>query len=278
MTARNLTRGATVHVVIPDTQTKPDTPVAHLRWCGQYIADQFGGRPNVKIIHIGDHADMPSLSSYDRKGGKLMEGRRVVQDINAANHGWDVLNEPIENFNKGRRNKWNPEKHFFMGNHEDRITRAINADATIDGLISLSDLKYAEYGWNVHDYLVPVCLDGVWYAHYFANPMTGRPYGGQNVETRLKTIGHSFSMGHQQGLLWGRRETIGGGMCGLVAGSFYIHDEDYKGPQGNLHWRGIVVCHGVENGTYDPMFVSLDYLCRRYGGARLADWKKAHGF
>jgi hypothetical protein len=24
------------------------------------------------------------------------------------------------------------------------------------------------------------------------------------------------------------------------------------------------VCHEVRGGTYDPMFVSLDYLCHRY--------------
>jgi hypothetical protein len=56
---------------------------------------------------------------------------------------------------------------------------------------------------------------------------------------------------------------------GLVAGSFYIHDEDYKGPQGNEHWRGIIVKHEVENGTYDPMFVSLNYLCKRYEGVSI---------
>ncbi len=39
-------------------------------WTGQYLVDEFGGRPNVKVIHLGDFADMPSLSSYD-KGNEL---------------------------------------------------------------------------------------------------------------------------------------------------------------------------------------------------------------
>ena len=49
----------------------------------------------------------------------------------------------------------------------------------------------------------------------------------------------------------------------------YLHEEDYKGPQGNTHWRGIIIKHEVAGGEYDPMFVSLDYLCRRYEGISL---------
>ena len=51
----------------------------------------------------------------------------------------------------------------------------------------------------------------------------------------------------------------------------YQHDESNKGPQGNAHWRGIVVLNDVEDGSFDPMPVSLDYLCRRYAGHRIAD-------
>ena len=48
-----------IHVVIGDTQVKPDVPIGHLRWIGQYIVDQFH-KQDVSIIHLGDHWDMPS--------------------------------------------------------------------------------------------------------------------------------------------------------------------------------------------------------------------------
>jgi hypothetical protein len=253
------------HLVIPDTQARRGVASDHLRWIGQYVVDQFLGRP-LTIIHLGDHWDMPSLSSYDR-GKKAMEGRRYKVDIAAGNRAFEVLNTPLEA--AADESGWTPRRVLLRGNHEDRITRAIDADAQLDGLLSLDDL--ASPGWEVHPFLKPVEIDGVVYAHYFYNPMTGRPYGGANIETRLKTIGHSFTMGHQQGLGIGMRYVNGQQQIGLVAGSCYQHDEDYKGWQGNAHWRGIIVCHQVHGGSYDPMFVSLDYLCRRYEGHRLSE-------
>jgi len=55
------------HLVIPDTQVKPNSPTDHLRWAGLYAAEK---KPDV-IIHIGDHFDMPSLSSWDVEKSRL---------------------------------------------------------------------------------------------------------------------------------------------------------------------------------------------------------------
>ena len=259
-----------IHVVIPDTQAKPGAPTDHLKWIGQYIVDQFHDQP-IKIIHLGDHADMPSLSSYD-KGKKSMEGRRYIEDIKAANDAWKILNGPLNEFNLNRRKtrhaKWLPERHILLGNHEDRINRAVESDAQLEGVISTDDLIYAETGWKVHPFLSPVFLDGVGYSHYWYNPMNGRPLGG-TAEGRLKTLGHSFTMGHQQTYLTAIRYVNDQQQRGLIAGACYLHDEDYKGPQGNHHWRGILIKHQVNNGAYDLMEVSLDYLCRRYEGVSL---------
>ena len=260
----------TEHIIIPDTQAKADVPTDHLAWIGQYIVDEFHGKA-VKIIHLGDHADMPSLSMYD-KGKKRMEGRRYQQDIEAANDAWAVLNAAFVEYNKVQKRTrhalWQPERHILLGNHEDRINRAVNMDAQLEGVISTDQLDYATTGWKVRPFLDVLWLDGVAYSHYFYNPMTGKPLGG-NVEARLKSIGHTFTMGHQQTLAYGLRFVAGKSQHGLVAGSCYLHDEDYKGPQGNAHWRGIIVKHEVKDGSYDPMFVSLNYLCNRYEGMTL---------
>lgn len=250
-----------IHIVIPDTQTKPDVPADHLQWIGEYINEQFSSKDaNITIIHLGDHWDMPSLSSYD-KGKRSMEGRRIFDDVAAGNEAFNILAEPFA--------KLKAKRLFLTGNHEERIERAIECNPQMEGVLTLAQLKVPQK-WETVPYLEPVTLEGITYSHYFYNPNTGRAYGGTSIDLRLKVMGQSFTMGHQQGLLWGRRELNNDRThIGLVAGSCYLHDEDYRGPQANDHWRGIIVCHNVEDGEYDPMFVSLDYLCRRYTGRRL---------
>jgi hypothetical protein len=259
------------HLIIPDTQAKPGVPTDHLGWIGQYIVDR---KPDV-IVHLGDHADMESLSSYD-VGKASFEGRRYVADVDAANAAFDVLCKPLDDFNAGKREhkhaQYLPDRHITLGNHEHRITRAADCDPKLVGLLQLEHLNYVGHGYQVHDFLQPICVDGIWYTHFWANPMSGRPYGG-NAASRLKQIGHTFVMGHQQTLDYTVRFLPGTGaqQFGLIAGACYLHDEDYKGPQGNAHWRGVIMLHEVDgNGSADPMFVSLDYLCRKYEGVRLA--------
>lgn len=201
-----------------------------------------------------------------------MEGRRYKKDIAAGNAAMIILTQPLRDYNKGRRRPWKPDMHFLLGNHEDRITRAASESAHLDGTVTLDDLNAAKLGWKVHPFLEPLRIDGVTYSHYFYHPNTGRPYGGENLYTRLKTIGYSFTMGHQQGLSTAIRPVGKTRHYGLVLGSTYLHDEKYLGPQGTAYWRGIVVCHQVENGTYDSMLVSLEYLCRRYEGMTIKQY------
>lgn len=263
-----------IHVVVGDTQVKEGVPTEHLTWIGQYFVDQFAGQ-DVSLIHLGDHWDMPSLSSYD-KGKKAMEGRRYKADIKAGNDGLVLLTKPLLKYNASRRKagkkQWNPPRWLLRGNHEDRIQRAVECDAQLEGVIGYEDFNDVELGWKVVPFLEPLVLDGVHYAHYFYDPNTSRPYGGKNLYTRLQTIGHSFTMGHQQGLKVASREVGNTRHMGLVLGSTYLHDEKYLGPQGNKEWRGIVVCHQVEDGSYDRMEVSLEFLCRKYTNKTLADF------
>lgn len=252
------------HLVIPDCQVKPGVPTDHLDWIGQYILDK---KPDV-IVNIGDFADMPSLSSYDA-GKKSAEGRRIRQDLDAAYRAMERLVGPMKRYNAKRKQfkekQYRPEMILTMGNHEERIERAIESDAKLEGLIEIQDLHYERFGWKVFRFKEIAEIDGVAYSHYFYNPKTGKPYGGENIETRLKNIGFTFTMGHQQGYKSGSRDLNNGKTVrGLICGSCYLHDESYIGPQGNGHWRGVLYKHEVFDGTYDLMEVSLDYLCRKY--------------
>lgn len=261
------------HLVIGDTQVKPDVPTDHLSWIGQYIVEI---QPDV-VVHVGDHADMYSLNSYE-KGKVTMEGQRVSADIQAANDAFDLLNQPLHDYNTYRKvmkkKQYSPRKVITKGNHEYRITRYVENNPSMVGFLSEDSLNYADHGWEAYDFLTIVEIDGVNYSHFFANPMSGRPWGGM-METRLKSIGFSFTQGHQQGKKTGER-FLGNGVQqrGLVLGSTYLHDEGYMGVQGNHYWRGIVVKHEVHEGNYDLMEVSLNYLCRKYEQMSLGSFMK----
>lgn len=249
------------HLVIPDTQCKPGVPLEHLLWLGDYIVDK---RPEV-IVHLGDHWDMPSLSEYDR-GTKAAEGRYYADDIASGNRGMQLLLQPLrELWQKQRDQKlklYKPRLVFCMGNHEQRIERHINHNPHLAGKVGYHDFDLAD--WEVHDFLHIVKIDDIAYSHYFPNPMSGKPWGGAALQ-RLKNIGFSFTMGHQQGKLGAERYLQdGNAQRALIVGSYYQHEEDYKGPQGNHHWRGVVMKHEVYKGNYDLMEISLEYLKRRY--------------
>ena len=255
-------KGGRMHIMLPDMQVTPETPTDHLTWIGKYVQEM---KPDV-FVNIGDFADMESLSSFD-VGKKKAEGKRVIKDIDYTVAAMEKLMKPI---------KCNPELHLTLGNHEYRINRAIESDAKLDGFLTTDSLQYKSFGWKVYPFLKPVEIDGISYCHYFYNPSTGRPYGGKSIITRINNIGFSFSMGHQQGYQSGIKELNNGRILrGLIAGSGYLHDEDYIGYQGNGHWRGIIVKHEVFDGNYDLMEVSLDYLCRKYEGMPVAEFMKA---
>ncbi len=211
------------HLVIPDTQCKPGVPLDHLLWAGRYIAER---KPDV-VVHLGDHWDMPSLSSYEKRGSRYFEGKRVKDDIEAGNQGMALLMEGMGSFR--------PKRLILLrGNHEDRITRAINEDPRAEGLFGFEDLHDTEYGWEVTPYLEPVVVDGVTYSHYFYNPNTGRSYSG-SIETMLRNIGFSFTMGHQQGLRWGAPRADQRGHPDWLRGWLVLHAlRGLPGPSGLL--------------------------------------------
>lgn len=253
--------------VVPDTQVKPDVPMEHLEAAGNYIVEH---QPDI-IVHLGDHWDFPSLSQYEAKGNKYWEGKRYKEDLEAGYEGFRLLNKPVDDYNKKhtrwkKRGYW-PRKVYLRGNHDFRVVKAVNQDPRLEGTIGPEDIDVSPWGWEDIPFLEPITIQGIAFCHYFVNPdsLTSNPVGG-TIENKLKLIGTSFTMGHQQKRQYGNRYNgLGKEMHGLVAGAFYQHDEGFLGPQGNrAHWRGCIMKHEAEDGKYDPMFVSLNFLMENY--------------
>lgn len=250
-------------LVIPDAQVKHGVALDHLEWLGQYIVDK---RPDV-IVNIGDFADMESLSSYD-VGKKSFEGRSYQRDIDYAYKGMRALMEPLFDLQgRQRKNKkkgYEPQLILTLGNHEQRIERAINNDRKLEGLISLDDLPYKPYGWEVYPFLDIIMVEGIAFSHYFVTGTAGRPSSTANAQLNKQHC--SCIAGHQQGLQIATGKRADGSLLtSIIAGSFYQHEEEYLGVQGNNHWRGALMLHNCKDGQFDLNLLPMSYLRKKYG-------------
>ena len=129
-------------LVIPDCQVKPGISTEHLEWAGKAICEY---RPDV-VVNIGDFADMPSLSTHDKVGSKYFEGKRYKDDIAFAKIGMKKLLKPLRDLQvsqKANKTKvYKPRMVMTLGNHENRIHRAVANNPILEGAISVADLEY----------------------------------------------------------------------------------------------------------------------------------------
>lgn len=249
-------------LVIPDTQCKPEVPLEHLAWAGEAICEY---RPDV-VVHLGDHWDFPSLSSHDKAGSKYFEGKRYLADVEAGNVGMDMLLAPLKELQgKQKKNKeklYKPRKVFLMGNHENRLSRAINNNPMLEGLMTYDHLSLKD--WEVQEFLHPIFINGVGFNHYWPVGAMGRP--ASSPAAIISKLHMSCIAGHQQGkaIAYSKRAD-GVAVTAIVVGSYYLHDEDYMDKLSNRHWRGLLMLHEVNDGQFDEMTLSIDYLKAKYG-------------
>ena len=256
------------HLVIGDPHATPHFNNERFTLLGKLIVDLM---PDV-IINIGDMADMSSLCSYD-KGKKSFEGRRYKADIAATIDAQEKLFAPMNEYNArasaNRKRQYKPRMVLTLGNHENRINRAVENQAELEGVISIDDLKYEDFGWELHSFLSPVVIDGVCYAHYFMSGVMGRPIGGDNLAASLINKKHmSCTQGHIHTRDFAERTNPEGKkLIGLSAGCFLDVDQEegYAGEANKLWWRGVVMCHDVVDGGYEPEFISMQQIRNRYG-------------
>ena len=232
------------HLIIPDTQIRPDDDLSFLLWIGKYIVHK---QPDV-VVCLGDFADMHSLSSYDH-GKKAGEGARYQLDINAAKNGMAHLLRPMVAYNRQQaRNKkaqYKPRMVLTLGNHENRINRYVNDYPQLADYLSTDNLGYQDYGWEVYPFLETVEIDGITYSHFFPRGPNGRVMqthrGSPSARAQVQRNGGSCTAGHLQGIDFSILNTGYGMRYGLIAGSCYLHDEDYLSPQETEYWRGIIM-------------------------------------
>lgn len=251
----------TTILVLPDCQVKPDHDVSFLRVIGEYAVEK---KPDI-IFCLGDFADMESLCSYDQ-GRKSFEGRRYKADIEASREAMYILLAPLIEYNtqakKNKKQLYKPKMILTLGNHENRINRVTENDPKLDGTLSINDLMYEQFGWEVHPFLSVVLVEGIAFSHYFTTGVMGRPVTSARALVMKKHM--SCVQGHNQKMeIYNEYRADGKMLTGLFAGCSYLHDEDYLGAQGNNYFRGIHMLYDVHEGDFHCHSITLSYLIDR---------------
>lgn len=250
-------------LVIPDQHAHPDFNNDRAIWLGNFITDI---KPDI-VVNLGDCADMPSLSSYD-KGKASFYGNSYERDIQSHLDFQTKLWEPTK-----KSKKKQPYKVVIHGNHENRIKKVLEYEPHLSGDsygVSFKDFEFEKFYNEVipYDGSCPgifTCED-ITFSHFLPSGGMGRPISGEHHASNLiQKNYHSSVVGHSHIADYAvRTKSNGNKIMGLVCGVYQDYKSPWAGQSQNNWWKGCVVLREVSKGYFDPEFVSLSYLKRVY--------------
>lgn len=246
---------------MPDPHAHPDHDNRRADYLAQLIIES---KPDV-VVNLGDSIDLASLSSYD-KGKRSFQGKSYRKDLDSHLEFQERMWGPV----KARKKKL-PYRVALEGNHENRIEKALDLSPELEGTIGFKDLLLEDYYDEVVRYKggTPgkITLDGITFAHYMVSGVMGRPISGIHPAASLLAKGYkSCVVGHLHTADYSiATDADGKKIMGLVAGVYTDYDFDWAGEVNKLYWRGVVILENVEDGMFDPQFVSMNTLRKWYG-------------
>ena len=260
-------------IAIPDSHAEPGQDLTRFTLLGRMICEIFAkSDDHCVVVNIGDFYDLNSMSTWEKAGSKSFANRNYRDDIDCGIEAQKLIWKEIEDYNRWRRGDHilDIEWHYTLGNHEDRITRAIEADPTkLEGVISLDDLtEGSPIPWTVHPYLRPTFLSGVAFCHYFTSGVMGRSVGGESpAATILRKQMTSCIQGHTHTLDYAERTRVDGTkLSAAVIGCYFTDPHLWAGYQSNqLYSPGVAVMRDVENGQFDFEWWSMRRIVKQFG-------------
>lgn len=252
------------HLIVPDGHAVHDHNNSRFDLVGKLLLDL---KPDA-LINLGDLADMPSLSTYD-KGKASFHGRNYAKDIEAALDANERIFGPIK---KAKKKK--PRSIILEGNHEHRIKKLLEVEPHLSGGrfgVSFSDLGYDDNYHEVVEYSGGnpgiIHVDGINYAHYVISGVSGRAYSSKHHAQGLTITQHTSTVvGHSHLFDYHiNRDMTGKAKMGLVAGVFQDYESPWAGHINKMWASGLCILRNIENGVGDLEWVSMERLKKEYG-------------
>lgn len=248
-------------VVFTCSHADPKVENDRFDWLGRFLYDV---RPDY-VVDLGDGADMRSLNTYDTTKPAFKSLQSYEKDIDWYNDAQERIRWP---FKKAKVKR--PTFFGFEGNHEYRIKKAVEHDPQLEGgrhgisFKHLNTNKWFDEYWEYSNSAPTIAnIDGVDYAHFissgnYGTAMSGEHHAFNMLKKRLNsvTVGHS----HKRNIYF--RDDAKA--IGLVAGCYKGAPESWAG-QSNDEWAyGVWIKRNIQDGYYDPQWVSMDVLEKEY--------------
>lgn len=240
----------------------PEAPNDRFSLLGEFLYDL---KPDM-VIDLGDGADMASLNSFDGKYPEKIVSQNYERDVDVYNDSQERLHWKFR-YHKRKKPFW----VGFEGNHEQRMKKAISLDPRLEGQrygISFKHLQTDHWFNEYHEYRnsAPAIASylGVDFAHFFGSGNFGTATSGLHHAYTVINNRHNSSVcghSHKRNLYFKDAP----GSIGMVVGCYKGKEEGWAGQANKDWWTGVVVMRDVENGRFEPQFVSLKMLEQMYG-------------
>lgn len=231
-------------------------------WLGKYI---FDTKPDM-VIDLGDGADMISLNSFDTRYPQALVANQYEKDIEVYN---DSQSRLRHQFKKNKKKK--PTWIGHEGNHENRIKKYLKEHPRMAGEkygVSFGHLQTDKWFDEYHEYENGgpsiSSYNGVDFSHFFSSGNFGTATSGvHHAYTVINNRHNSSVCGHSH-----KRDLYfkdGPGSIGMVVGCYKGHEEGWAGQANKDWWNGVVLMKDVDQGRFEPQFISMSALEREYG-------------
>ncbi len=236
---------------VGDIHARPGISNRRATILGRFIKDK---RPEAVWL-AGDVGDFGSLCQYD-KGTLHAEGRRYSQDLACVDDFLALVQKEI------RLMKKRPYLVVSLGNHEERINRACTQAPELYGHISLEDIPFDYYGWDVIPFLRPKVMQGITFQHYFTRGQLGRAIDDERTVLRSQhtscVYGHNHRFQRYCELNGNRKKIFSMGVGCFDEGIHHYTREQER-------WdSGLVMLYEAEHGYATHAWWSMEYLKRKY--------------
>lgn len=254
----------TTAVVWSCCHASPEHSNERFDWLGKFL---FDIKPDY-VVDLGDFGDFKSLNSYDTRYPQAIVSQSYQADVEVYNDAQDRIRHQFRQSKKRM-----PYFYGFRGNHCQRLDKAIALDPRLEGDkygISPKHLQtdywYDEYYEYENGGPAIREIDGVLYAHYFSSGNMGTAMSGDHhAYNLLRKFHQSATCGHSHKRNIYFKDDSFKRSIGLVAGNFKGGAESWAGQSQNAWAKGVWVKREIDNGLYEPEWVSMERIKKVYG-------------